>query len=124
MQTKRITVTAEWIREYSEAIEFPLQTFGQKLVAPSTMPILFWQSFDVPIFRENRSILHGSQQFTYKHPLLKEWCSIVELQLTNKEHKNGKQGPLTFYTYTLICYENGKEIVEAKTLLIQVGASS
>lgn len=119
---KKITVTAEWIKQYAQSIEFPLQSIGNKIVAPPTMPILFWQLFDVPIFHKNQPVLHGSQQFTYNRPIVEGMVLDCKLQLTKKEQKNGKQGPLTFYTYTLVCYENDEEIAQATTLLIQVGA--
>lgn len=122
MQTRKLNVTAEWIQAYAESIGSPLQRVGQKLVAPSTMPILFWQSFDVTLFQNNEPILHGSQQFAYKRPIIEGMTLQCELQLTNQEEKTGKQGPLTLHTYTLIVRENEEEILQATTILIKVGA--
>ena len=107
-----------------ESIDSPLQMFAGKRIAPSTMPTLFWQTFDLPMFNGKSSILHGSQQFTYKRPIVEGMVLDCDLQLSNQEQKNGRQGPLTLYTYTLICKENGEEILQATTILIEVGASN
>lgn len=44
----QILMTAEWISDYAQSIEAPVQTTNGNLIAPSTMPIIFWQAFDIP----------------------------------------------------------------------------
>ena len=118
-----IHVTAKWIKEYAQSIEAPLQKINGKLIAPSTMPIIFWTFFDVPLLKQH-NILHGSQQFIYNRPIQEGMVLQCELALTNIEQKMSKSGAMTLYTYTLICMENETEIAVAKTVLIQVGESS
>ncbi|MGE7840487.1 FAS1-like dehydratase domain-containing protein [Lysinibacillus sp. NPDC093712] len=120
--TKKITVTAEWIQRYAKSIEAPLQYLHGKLIAPATMPIVFWQQFDRAIFNNQKPVLHGSQHFFYHVPIQEGMVLHCELALSHKEHKQGKQGPMTFYTYTLNCFEQRTEIVQLKTVLIHVGA--
>lgn len=117
-----IHVTAEWITAYAQSIEAPLQKMNGELIAPSTMPIVFWEFFDVPLLKQH-NILHGSQQFIYTRPIQEGMVLQCELALTNIEQKTGKRGTMTLYTYTLVCMENETEIAVAKTVLIQVGDS-
>jgi len=37
----QIHMSAEWISNYAQSIEAPLQTINGNLIAPSTMPIIF-----------------------------------------------------------------------------------
>ncbi|QPQ35582.1 FAS1-like dehydratase domain-containing protein [Lysinibacillus sp. JNUCC-52] len=121
--TKKITVTAEWIQRYAKSIDAPLQYLHGRLIAPATMPIVFWQQFNHAHFHDTVPVLHGSQQFIYHLPIQEGMVLDCELALSQTEHKQGKQGPMTFNTYTLNCFEQGTEIVQVKTVLIHVGAA-
>lgn len=118
---QQLYVTSEWISQYAQSIEAPLQKMNGILIAPSTMPIIFWQEFDIPWLKEARTLIHGTQRFSYKSPITADMLLDCELALTNVEEKVGKQGMLTFLTHTLVCKCNGDLIVTAETILIQVG---
>ena len=119
----QILVTEDWIREYAQSIDSPLQILQGKLVAPSTMPVIFWQ-----FFKETSShqlpTLHGSQKFYYEEPITAGMILDCELELLKSEEKNGKTGKLTLFTYSLTCKCKEKIIVIATTILIQVGETS
>ncbi|GGA34682.1 FAS1-like dehydratase domain-containing protein [Psychrobacillus lasiicapitis] len=118
---QQLYVTSEWISQYAQSIEAPLQKMNGILIAPSTMPIIFWQEFDIPWLKEVRALIHGTQRFSYMAPITAGMLLDCELSLTNVEEKVGKQGMLTFLTHTLVCKCNGDLIVTAETILIQVG---
>jgi hypothetical protein len=117
----QIYVTAEWISDYAQSIEAPVQTIKGNLIAPSTMPIIFWQAFDIPWLSKGESLLHGMQKFSYQAPITAGMTLDCELALTSKVQKDGRQGKLTFYTNTLVCKCEGELIVTAETVLIRVG---
>ena len=58
-----IHVTAEWISEYAQSIEAPLQRMNGNLIAPATMPIIFWQVIDIPWLSMDTPLIHGTQHF-------------------------------------------------------------
>ncbi|MFJ7972702.1 MaoC family dehydratase N-terminal domain-containing protein [Psychrobacillus sp. NPDC096389] len=120
---KQLQVTAEWISQYAQSIEFPLQTMDGKFIAPSTMPIIFWQEFDIPWLTGDKALIHGTQSFLYEEPIKAGMVLDCELMLTNVEEKAGKQGLFTFLTHTLVCKYKDNLIVTAETVLIQVGDS-
>ncbi|MEK5395290.1 FAS1-like dehydratase domain-containing protein [Paenibacillus sp. FSL K6-2859] len=117
----QIYVTAEWISDYAHSIEAPVQTYKGNLIAPSTMPIIFWQAFDIPWLSKGEPLLHGTQKFSYQAPITAGITLDCELALTSKVQKDGRQGQLTFYTHTLVCKCEGELIVTAETVLIRVG---
>lgn len=118
---QQLHVTSEWISQYAQSIDAPLQTMDGKSIAPSTMPIIFWQEFDIPWLTEYRALIHGTQRFSYERPITAGMLLDCELTLTNVEEKVGKQGMLTFLTHMLVCKYNDDLIVTAETVLIQVG---
>ncbi len=120
---KQLYVTTEWISRYAQSIDALLQTLDGKLIAPSTMPIIFWQEFDIPWLTKDRALIHGTQSFSYENPITAGMLLDCELRLTNMEEKAGKQGLLTFLTHTLVCKCKDDLIVTAETVLIQVGDS-
>lgn len=117
----QIHMSAEWISNYAQSIAVPLQTINGNLIAPSTMPIIFWQAFDIPWLSKGEPLLHGSQKFSYQAPITAGMTLDCELALTSKVQKEGRQGKLTFYTHTLVCKCEDELIVTAETVLIQVG---
>lgn len=117
----QIHVTGEWISDYAQSIEAPVQMINGKLIAPSTMPVIFWKAFDIPWLSKGESLLHGTQKFLYQAPITAGMTLDCELVLTSKVQKDGRQGKLTFYTHTLVCKCEGELIVTAETVLIQVG---
>ncbi|MEC0094079.1 hotdog family protein [Paenibacillus macquariensis] len=117
----RLHITAEWITDYAQSIEAPLQRIHGDIIAPATMPIIFWQSFDIPWLNVEGPFIHGSQHFSYKAPIIAEMILDCELSLSKVEKKVGSQGDLTLYTHTLVCKCNGDLIVTADTVLIRVG---
>lgn len=121
MVQQQLYVTDEWISRYAQSIEAPLQKIDGKFIAPSTMPIIFWQEFDIPWLKEARALIHGTQRFSYETPITAEMVLDCELTLTNAEEKVGKQGMLTFLTHTLVCKCKDDLVVTAETVLIQVG---
>lgn len=119
----QLYITAEWITQYAESIEAPLQTLDGYLIAPATMPVIFWQAFDIPWLNMEEPLIHGSQQFSYTEPITAGMVLNCELALTNVERKVGKQGILTLFTHTLVCTCGDNLIVTAETLLIRVGGT-
>ncbi|URN93709.1 MAG: MaoC family dehydratase N-terminal domain-containing protein [Candidatus Pristimantibacillus lignocellulolyticus] len=119
----RLHVTEEWISRYAQSIDAPLQTINDKLIAPATMPIIFWQEFNIPWQEMNNSVplIHGAQHFSYEAPIIAGMLLDCELQLTNIEKKTSKTGLLTLYYYKLTCRCDGKLIVTTETVLIRVG---
>ncbi|WP_211746262.1 MaoC family dehydratase N-terminal domain-containing protein [Paenibacillus sp. Marseille-Q4541] len=117
----QLYITAEWISQYALSIEAPLQSIQGILMAPATMPIIFWQEFHIPWIDKNESLIHGSQYFSYKAAITEGMVLDCELALTKVERKAGRQGTLTLFTHELTCTCNGKPIVTAETVLIRVG---
>lgn len=117
----QLHVTTEWITLYAHSIEAPLQNIDGNLMAPATMPIIFWQEFDIPWMDRSESLIHGSQSFSYEAPLMAEMLLDCELALTKVERKSGRQGILTLLTHTLIGRSGGRLIFTAETVLIRVG---
>lgn len=117
----QIHMTTEWITQYAQSIEAPLQTMNGNLIAPATMPIIFWQVFDIPWLSMNAPLIHGTQHFLYQAPITAGMILDCELSLTNVAQKEGKQGVLTFYTHSLVCRCEGELMVTAETVLIRVG---
>lgn len=118
---KRIYLSAETIAQYAESIESPLQTANGELIAPATMPIIFWEEFDIPWLPVNEPLIHGSQQFTYEARLTAGMTIDCELSLHTVEKKAGRQGNLTLYTHSLVCTSENNLIVTAETVLISMG---
>lgn len=94
----RILITEEWISSYAQSIDAPLQTMNGKVIAPATMPIIFWQAFDIPWLSKNAPLIHGTQHFSYQAPITAGMSLDCELVLTNMVQKAGRQGVLIFYT--------------------------
>jgi len=119
----RLHITEDWIARYAQSIDATLQTINDQLIAPATMPIIFWQEFNIPWQEMNNSVplIHGAQHFSYEAPIIAGMKLDCELQLTNIEKKASKTGPLTLYYYKLSCTCDGKLIVAAETVLIRVG---
>ncbi|MMZ57650.1 hypothetical protein D1872_195920 [compost metagenome] len=120
----RLHVTAEWITDYLKSIEAPMQTKNDLLIAPATMPVLFWQYFDIPWLKRDTAMFHGSQSFSYDEPIVEGMILNCELSLLKIEKKTGRQGEMTLYTHSLVCKCRGKRIVTAETVLIQIGDGS
>jgi hypothetical protein len=118
---QKLDMTAEWISHYAQSIEAPLQTINGNLIAPTTMPIIFWRAFDIPWLKIDAPLIHGTQNFSYKAPITAGMTLDCELALTNVAKKVGRQGVLTFFTHRLVCKCGGDLIVTAETVLIRVG---
>ena len=117
----QVHLTEDAIIQYANSIEAPLQRIGSMLIAPSTMPITFWKTCDVPWLSKLGTLIHGKQQFHYDAPLTAGMDLDCDLSLTKVEKKQGRQGALTLYTHSLICTCEGKRIVTVETVLISVG---
>jgi hypothetical protein len=118
---QKLHMTAEWISHYAQSIEAPLQTINGKLIAPTTMPIIFWRAIDIPWLKMDVPLIHGTQHFSYTAPITAGMTLDCELALTKVEKKVGRQGVLTFFTHSLVCKCGGDLIVTAETVLIRVG---
>ncbi|MGG3279206.1 FAS1-like dehydratase domain-containing protein [Paenibacillus solani] len=118
---QRLYITAQWITQYSQCIEAPLQRIDGDLIAPATMPIIFWQEFDIPWLEPYKPYIHGSQNFSYVTPIREGMVLDCELALSKVERKAGRQGGLTLFTHTLTCTCDGESVVTAETVLIRVG---
>ncbi|MED5017290.1 MaoC family dehydratase N-terminal domain-containing protein [Paenibacillus chibensis] len=110
--------------EYARSIEAPVQMANGVPVAPATMPVLFWQAFDIPWLNLTEPLIHGTQRFSYEAPITAGMTLECELSLTKVEKKTGHQGELTLYTHTLVCTCEGEPIVTAETVLLSVGERS
>ena len=84
---QQLYVTSEWISKYAQSIEAPLQTINGILIAPSTMPIIFWQEFDIPWLKEEIPLIHGTQHFSYEAPIAAGMVLDCELELTSVEKR-------------------------------------
>jgi hypothetical protein len=120
----RIQVTAEWIAEYAQSIGAPIQTINGLVIAPATMPVIFWQEFNIPWLDRNAFLLHGTQNFTYEAPLTAGMTLDCELSLAKVENKTGRHGAMTLYTHSLVCTCDEVLIVTAETVLILAGEGS
>ncbi|KOP68094.1 hypothetical protein AMS62_24735 [Bacillus sp. FJAT-18019] len=119
---RRLYITPQWITQYADCcIEAPLQRIDGDLIAPATMPIIFWQEFDIPWLDPLEPYIHGSQNFSYVKPIREGMVLDCELTLSKVERKAGRQGGLTLLTHTLTCTCNDEPIVTAETVLIRVG---
>lgn len=117
----QIQLTPDSIVLYANSIHSPLQRIGGVAVAPSTMPVIFWKIEDAPWLHKETTMIHGTQKFYYHAPLMAGMDLNCELSLLKTEQKNGRQGVLTLYTHSLVCYHRGNPIVEAETVLIGTG---
>ncbi|MCR8656464.1 MaoC family dehydratase N-terminal domain-containing protein [Paenibacillus endoradicis] len=119
----RLQITEDWISRYAQSIDSPLQTINNQLIAPATMPIIFWRAFEIPWLEINMSapLIHGMQSFIYESPIIAGMNLDCELQLTNIVKKTSRNGSLTLYYHKLICKCDGAMIVTAETVLIRVG---
>lgn len=120
----QLQITDTWIMEYARSIEAPVQMANGVPVAPATMPVLFWQAFDIPWLNLTEPLIHGTQRFSYEAPITAGMTLECELSLTKVEKKTGRQGELTLYTHTLVCTCEGEPVVTAETVLISVGERS
>lgn len=120
----QLQITDTWIMEYARSIEAPVQMANGVPVAPATMPVLFWQAFDIPWLNLTEPLIHGTQRFSYEAPITAGMTLECELSLTKVEKKTGRQGELTLYTHTLVCTCEGEPIVTAETVLLSVGERS
>lgn len=116
----QLYITNEWITEYAQSIKAPLQILHGRLIAPATMPVIFWQAFDIPWLDLEMSLIHGSQHFAYEQPITAGMLLHCELSLIKVEQKIGRTGPLTFFTHSLVCTCGNALIVTADTVLIKV----
>lgn len=114
-----VHVTEEWISSYAESISAPLQRLDGHLIAPSTMPVVFWREFEIPGIELAGPLIHGAQHFKYEKPVTAGMTLDCELSLIKKENKTGKRGLLTFFTYKLVCTSRGEPVVTSETLLIR-----
>lgn len=117
----QVQLTTENIVQYAHSIASPLQRIGGAAVAPSTMPVTFWKTADVPWLPLKAAMIHGTQQFTYHAPLMAGMNLNCELSLVAVKHKTGRSGLLTFYTHSLICCHRGSPIAVAETVLFGRG---
>ena len=86
-----------------KVLKHPCKPLNGKLIAPSTMPIIFWQAFDIPWLKEDAPLIHGSQHFSYNKPITAGMTLDCELALEKVDKKVGKQGVLTFlHTYACL----------------------
>ncbi|SDW11210.1 MaoC family dehydratase N-terminal domain-containing protein [Paenibacillus sp. CF384] len=117
----QVHLAEDSIVQYANGIGAPLQRIDGALIAPSTMPIMFWKQIDAPWLDMPESLIHGKQQFTYKAPLTAGMDLDCLLSLTKVENKIGRRGKLILYTHSLTCTYVGQPIMTAETVLISVG---
>lgn len=99
-----VTLTREFVRSYARAIheENPIyfdKQAAQKasyadVVAPITMPIIFWQYLDVFWLKNVPIVIHGKQNFQYHMPLIANNSYQCDIQLTNLQKKRRKNGSI------------------------------
>lgn len=115
-------ITTDWIIAYTQSIESPLQYINHQLIAPVTMPVLFWQSFEpIGALTTDQPVLHGYQRFAYETPIIAGMILDCELTLIDIQQKVGNKHKLTLFNYQLIGYEEKQLIFTSNTTLIQVG---
>lgn len=114
--TLQYYLTTESIIAYAQSIEAPVQKAGGVLIAPSTMPVTFWNIADVPWLDKEKTLIHGRQSFAYEAPLKAGSRLVCELALTKVEKKVGRSGALTLYTHILKCICRGELIVTVEEI--------
>ena len=114
-----LTLTYEFIANYASSIHEVNPIYFNKqaainagfsdVVAPITMPIIFWQYIDVPWLKNIPVVIHGKQNFSYKEPLLANQTYHCEIQLTNIQTKERKKGSrMQVADHELNVYHNDK----------------
>lgn len=98
----QFTLTRKQIRNYAKAIHEENPIYFDKdeaqragyadVVAPITMPTIFWQYVDVFWLKDVPIIIHGKQNFKYEVPLVANETYECDIQLTNLQTKKRKNG--------------------------------
>ncbi|MFC0562173.1 FAS1-like dehydratase domain-containing protein [Halalkalibacter alkalisediminis] len=124
----KITVTREMIAAYAKSIdidseiyvdiEFAKKAGYDNIPAPPTMPIIFWQYFDVPWLQDAGPLIHRKQRFLNVEPLLASRTYVCSIQLLNVKKKQNKHGMMQLSNHKLIVSYNDCIHATAITTLI------
>ncbi len=122
IRSQLLHITTESILAYAQSIESPEQYIHDQLVAPVTMPILFWRLFEpVHSLNTDEPLVHGYQHFAYQKPITAGMILQCELSLLDVQQKIRPKHELTLFYYRLTGYEEEKLIFIADTTLIKIG---
>jgi hypothetical protein len=118
-----VQVTEEMIHSYLRALSIDKVKWEQtseKIIAPPTLPIIFWQFADIfwlDHFYE--SIIHGEQSFNYEKPILAGESYTCLITLKKIYYKEGKSGFLQLLDHELIGKNDQNEFRALSTLMIR-----
>src|SRR5699024_12436003 len=89
MLQQQIYLTREWIEKYAEVIGASLMKYEGRMMAPSTMIVIFWKVFDTAPISEKDEWIHVKQNCCYEYPLVEEM--ILNCQSETVTERNIKQ---------------------------------
>ncbi|HLR55051.1 MAG TPA: hypothetical protein VK078_10090 [Pseudogracilibacillus sp.] len=115
MLQQQIYLTREWIEKYAEVIGAPLMKYEGRMMAPSTMIVIFWKVFDAAPISEKDEWIHVKQNCCYEYPLVEEM--ILDCQLEKVTERNIKQ--ITYSEFQLNCFHEGKLLATSTTTLMK-----
>jgi len=115
MLQQQIHLTDEWIKSYAMAIESPTIRIDGKLMAPSTMIVIFWQLFPESPIARHEMWQHVKQKCTYQTPLLANMT--LDCQLEQVKRKKIKHA--LYKMFKLSCFNEGQLIAESYTTLMR-----
>lgn len=115
MLHQQIHLTEEWIKAYAKAIDAPTMTFAGRLMAPSTMIVIFWQLFSATPISESGMWLHVKQKCSYQMPLLANM--VLDCQLEQVIEKKIKH--MIYGDFKLCCFHEGQLIAVSHTTLMR-----
>ncbi|WP_227939279.1 FAS1-like dehydratase domain-containing protein [Alkalihalobacillus deserti] len=125
----KITVTREMIAAYANSIQTDLEIYVDiefakragydDIPAPPTMPVIFWQYFDVPWLQDAGPLIHRKQSFHYVEPLLASRTYVCSIQLLSVKKKQNKHGMMQLSNHKLnVAYNDCIHATAITTLII------
>ncbi|RBW70885.1 FAS1-like dehydratase domain-containing protein [Bacillus taeanensis] len=119
----RVHVTEEMICSYLGALGINTvkrQEESEKIIAPPTLPIIFWQFADTYWLNPSyQSIIHGEQIFDYEKPILAGEIYTCSITLKKIYYKEGKSGFLQLLDHELSGKNDRNEFRALSTLMIR-----
>jgi hypothetical protein len=105
----------EWVKAYAKAIDAPTVIVAGRLMAPSTMIVIFWQLFSESPIDRSGVWLHVKQRCSYQTPLLANM--LLDCQL--KQVKKKKINHMLYGDFRLRCFQEGQLIAVSHTTLMR-----
>src|SRR5699024_10430266 len=93
----------------------PRVKYEDRMMAPSTMNVIFWKVFDAAPISEMDEWIHVKQNCCYEYSLVGEM--ILVFQLEKVTERNIKQ--ITYSEFQLNCVHEGKHLDTSTTTLMK-----